>query len=151
MSRLIKNHQGLSFLSINITYGKEKISFNLLNELRVSEESINTELKLQPSKYGFCLLLHKKLLTQYELLCKQRKKLWGKLFYEAKETKGANGRLMSDDLAKAYVEKHKRYIEVTEACIKAKDDADTIYACIKSFEQRKDVIQTLSSNLRNEK
>jgi hypothetical protein len=150
MSKLIKNHGKAGFLQITIQYGDEKISFNLLKELAVSEETINSELKLQPSKYGFCLLLHKKLLTRYEQLCKERKRMWGKLFYMAKETKGSNGRLMSDDLAKAYVEKHKDYATLTKACIQAKDDADTIYACIKSFEQRKDVIQTLSSNIRSQ-
>lgn len=148
----IKKHNKLTFLNINIQYGDEKITLNLLSELRINPDQINDEIKRQPSKYGFLLLLHKKLLTRFEEIKTERKKVYGKLYMRAKETKQAStGRPMSDDLAKAWVESHKKYVDITMLCIKAKDDADTIFSCVRAFEQKKDLIQSLSSNIRNEK
>ena len=135
---------------ISIKYGSERVSFNLATELRIDINSINDELKKQPSYYGFCLLLHKKLLTRFETAKMQRTKMWGRLYKLAKSKNGSNGRLMSDDASKAWVECHAKYIKVTETCIKAKDDADQIYSCLKAFEQRKDLLQSISSNARNQ-
>jgi hypothetical protein len=145
-------HGKAAFLNIKIQYGEEKVAFNLYEELKISPEKINDELMRQPGYYGFLLLLHKKLLTEFERAKTKRNKTWGKLYLKAKEMKStATGRLFTDDMAKAYVEKHPEFLDITEACIVAKDNADTIYSCVKAFEQRKDLIQSISSNLRNEK
>ena len=50
-----------SLTNISIQYGKEKIKFNLYEELIVNESRINEELKNQPSYYGFLSLLAVKL------------------------------------------------------------------------------------------
>jgi len=147
----ISSYYKSDFTIINIRYGNERVSFNLMQEVRITPDIINDELKGQASKYGFCLMLHKKLLTEFERLKLRKNKIYGILFFKAKEQKGQMGRYFSDDLAKAWVEKHPKYQKACLACIKSKDDADAIYSCIKAFEQRKDLIQSLSSNIRNEK
>lgn len=134
---------------INIKYGKERVTFNLVEELKFNPDIINDDLKKQPIKYGFCLLIHKKLLTHWERLKAERKRVYGKLYFKAKERK-LNGRAYSDDLCKAWVEKHDDYIKATEACIRVKDWADQLFSCIRAFEQRKDLMQTISSNMRKE-
>jgi hypothetical protein len=148
----LSSYYSLPFTQLNIRYGNEKISFSLMSELKLTESKLNDELSKQASKYGFCLLLHKKLLTIFEQLKVQKNKVYGRLYFQAKDKKSqTTGRLFTDDMAKAWVEKHPRYIKAQLACIKAKDNADAIYACIKSFEQRKDLAQSIASNLRNEK
>ena len=147
----LKSHYRLPFTQIRIQYGKENITFSLLRELRLSEDIINEELKGQASKYGFCMLLHSKLKTRFEELKVEKNKIFGRLYFQAKERKSqATGRPFTEDMAKAWVEKHPKYIKACLACIKAKDNADAIYSCIKSFEQRKDLAQSISSNLRNQ-
>lgn len=136
-------------LNIKVRYGSELVHFNLATELRITEEKLNTQLKTQPGYYGFCLLLHKKLLSIFETKKMERKSVYGRLFLNAKENKTMNGRPYSDDSAKVYVESHKQFIAATTECIKAKDDADQLYACIRAFEQRKDLMQSISSNIRN--
>ena len=123
-----------------------------MKELRLDERVLNEEMKGQASKYGFCLLLVGKLKTIFEELKVEKDRTYGRLYFKAKEQKSTStGRYLSDDMAKAWVEKHPQYIKACLACIKAKDNVDTIYSCIKSFEQRKDLAQSISSNLRNEK
>lgn len=135
---------------VSIRYNGELVKFNLAKELRIMEHSINNEIKKQPTKYGFCLLIHKGLLTRFELLKSKRDKIYGRLFFKAKG-QSLRGRPLSDDLCKQWVLKHDQYIQVTRECIKAKDSVDKIYACIRAFEQRASLMQTISSNTRSEK
>lgn len=151
MPKKLFKYNNSKLTQITINYEGEKFSFNLFDELRIREEAfMNKDLQTQPSYYGFLMLLHKKLITQFEDLKNTRKKIYGELYFEAKGLT-LNNRPYSDDLCKAYVEKHKKFVNATSSCIKAKDQADTIYSCVKAFEQRKDLMQTLSSNTRREK
>ena len=146
----LRDHSKSQLNKINITLSGEHFKFNLFQELIIGEdEFLNDNLKTQPSYYGLLLVLHKKLLTSFEELKTERKRIYGKLFFKAKR-ETLNNRPLSDDLAKCWVEKHKEFIFISRQCIKAKDNADTIYACVKAFEQRKDLMQTLASNRRKE-
>jgi hypothetical protein len=137
---------------ITIKYGKETIRFNLAEELKVSEISLNSDLKKQPSKYGFALLVVGKLKTRFEELKTQRRQIRGRLYRRAKGMKlETTGRLMSDDHAKAWVESHPKFVRISRQCIRAKDAVDQMYAVVRAFEQRSNLIQTISSNIRNEK
>lgn len=150
MSKL-KEYQKSKVNRIKIQYGKETFEFNLFEELKINETIIDRELKEQPSHYGFILLLQKKLTTRFEDLKLERKKIWGELTIKAKSKMQQNTqRPYTDDMCKAWVESHKLYILASQNCIRAKDDADSIFACVKAFEQRKDLLQTISSNRRKE-
>lgn len=136
---------------ITIKYGKETITFNLAEELIITEAKLDKELKEQPSYYGFLLLFHKKLITKFEDLKLSRRRTWGKLtLLGKKKNQEGTSRAYTNDMVEAWVESHKDYIEASRLCIIAKDDADAIYAAVKAFEQRKDLLQTISSNLRKE-
>lgn len=135
---------------IRIKYGKETITFNLFEETRIDPERLDTEIKGMPSKYGFLLLLHKKLLTKFEEAKSYKDKIRGSIYLNSKGKTGKNNRLYSDDASKAYTEGHERYIQAKRNCIRIKNDADLIYSCIKAMEMRANLLQTLSSNKRKE-
>lgn len=145
----IKNYSKSGVNRIYIKFGNEKIRFNLWDELKIDERKIEHELKTQPSYYAFLTMLHKKLLTQFETLKLQRRKLAATLFLKAKESTH-QGRPLNDEMCKAKVEKNPKYLALCEQCIKAKDDADSVFAAVRGFEQRKDNLQTLSANRRQE-
>lgn len=151
MTKKLKQYNSSKLMEISITHKGEKFSFNLFEELKIRNEILmNGDLKTQSSYYGFLMLLHKKLLTTFEELKAERKRIYGVLFFKAKG-RVLNNRPLSDDLSKAWVEKNPKYLKATLNCIKAKDQADTILSCVRAFEQRKDLLQTLSSNVRKEK
>lgn len=152
MTKLDKYLIKTDLFQIIVIEGKKETTFNLARELKVSELQINEELKRQPSKYGFALFLHGKLKTNFEELKLERKKIRGRLYRKAKQTKvPSTGRPMSDDAAKAYVESHPQFLKISRRCIRAKDEADQMYSVVRAFEQRSNLIQSISSNLRNEK
>jgi hypothetical protein len=143
----LKGYGDLKVNNISIVYDGEKIRFNLFEEVSINENRLDQEIKSQPSLYAFLILIQKKLNTRFEGLKQERKKLYGQLFLRAKQRSHA-GRPYNDEMAKAWVESHKKYVTITSNCIKAKDEADVLYAAVRAFEQRKDLIQTLSSNNR---
>ena len=64
MKNLKKYSNSSSLMNIKIKYGEEIFKFNLKEELEINEDKINSELKEQPSIYGFLTLLHKKLMRR---------------------------------------------------------------------------------------
>ena len=52
-----------SVMDINITFGHEQFTFNLYDEITISEEKLNREVMDQPTAYSFLLMLSKKLLA----------------------------------------------------------------------------------------
>lgn len=151
MKRLFK-YRSSKINHVYIKFGNETINFNIFEEAKINEDDIEREIKSQPSKYAFLFVLHKKLLTKFETLRQNRQELYGKLYAISKgKVSKHTGRPFSDDLSKAWVESHSKYVKATKDCIAAKDAADILQGCVRAFEQRKDLIQTLSSNTRKER
>lgn len=146
-SSKLRKYSKLQVNNIRIVFGEDLIKFNLFTELKINEDKLDDEIKLQPAYYGFLVTVHKKLTTRFESLKQERKRLYSRLYLKAKK-KSSGGRPYNDEMAKAEVEINPQYVRITKNCIQAKDEADTIYAALKGFEQRKDLIQTLSSNNR---
>lgn len=147
MAKVLDSYNKSSLLRVKIKFNSEIIKFNLFKELKINDNILDTELLSQAKYYGFILMLFGKLKTQFELIKNDRKSLGSKLYVKYKK-EVVNGRPINDEVAKSKVLINKEYIQLTKDCIKAKDDVDTIYACMKAFEQRKDLLQTLSSNTR---
>ena len=135
---------------IRIRYGKERFIFNLYDEAKIDMEMLDSEIKGTPSKYGFLLLLHKKLLTQFEEAKIEKDRIWGTLYLASKGKIGSNNRPYNEDSCKAYADKHKNYIKAKFICIQIKQDADHIYSAIRTLEMKANLLQTLSSNKRKE-
>lgn len=136
---------------VRIRYKKEFIKFNLYDELQINENIISQELTEQPSYYGFLTLLHKKLTRIMEDLEMEKDKTYSRLYLSKKdEVNKSTSRPYPDDSCKAYALQHEEYISVYKKYTSAKEDAGIIGGCVKSFEQRKDILQTLSANNRKE-
>lgn len=148
MKRLSKYYKS-DLMNIQIVYGGKTYRFNLHEELKINEAIINSEIKSQPSSFAFISMLHKKLMEQFESLKQERKRTWATLYLRGKD-KFIGGRPYSDEMAKAYAEKHPRYKTITDQCIAVRTNADALYTCVISFIQRKDILQTLSANNRKE-
>jgi hypothetical protein len=136
---------------ISIQYGEEKITINVAREAKIDSNNIEDEIKRQPSNYGFLFMLHKRLLTEFEHLKLRRKSIFGELLAAAKRRTNSSGRPLSDNDAKAWVESNKKYIRISERCINKRDEADQVLGAVRALEQKKDLLQSLSANLRTER
>ncbi len=149
--KLSKYTKGSSLMNISIEYNGEKITFNMYEELQINENTINAELKEQPSYYSFIGMLHKKLIRQAAEKEKSSERLWAKAYTKIKgEIDPNTNRVTSNELAKEKANLDIKYKKGYSSYLVAKEQADTIGICLKSFEQRKDLIQTIAANLRRE-
>jgi len=140
-----------SINDITIKYGKETFNFNLVEELSINENKINEELKEQPSYYGFLLLLQSRLLTVKEDTQRQADSKYASKYLKASEKKNPNtGRNYSDKAAIQIALADEGYNLAVKRALQAKQDYNIITSCVRSFEQRAHLIQSLAANQRRE-
>lgn len=151
MGNPIARYRKSSINTISIRYGNETIIINVSRAAKISEDSLESEIKNQPSYYGFLFILHKRLLTRFEQLKLRRQQVYGQLLGKAKERKNSFNRPISDTAAEKWVKAHKKYIAASQDCINARDQADQVLGAVRAFEMRAALMQTLSSNLRKER
>ncbi len=138
-------------MDIFIKHGDEKFKFNLYEEIKIDESKISEDLTDQPTSYSFLTMLHKNLIKTFSDKELSEKRAWAKAYIHWKEQKNPETqRNYSDDLAKAKAELDAEYIKAQRETIEAKFDMSRIDACVRSYEQRKDILQTLSANSRRE-
>jgi hypothetical protein len=136
-------------MNILVTYGDEEFSFNLYEELSIEEDRINSEAQLQPSSYAFLNMLYKKLFRLNKQMEQRLEKKYKRLFLKYKKDKDPlSGKSMANDVAEAMTVVDREYQELLAECLEVEGQLMTIEVCVKGFEQRVNLIQTLSANLR---
>ena len=152
MGKIGRYASSSSLMDISIHFGDEKFRFNLFEELVVNENKINTELKEQPSAYGFISMLQKKLIRRMKDREREKDKIYGRLYLKYRgEIAEETQRYTSDDVAKQKVIISPEYQKALGELIEAEEEVGIITSCVRSFEQRSDLIQTIAANLRKER
>lgn len=149
--KLAENIKKTDILDISIRYGKEKISFNLVDELKINEARVNEEIKTQPSYFGFLSIL----MIRLDRLRNDKKaeinKTKARLFIKYKdELDPKTNRPLNNDLAEAKVETNEKYQKLLGEYHKIEEDWASIKSCVEAFQQRASLIQTISANHRLE-
>lgn len=138
-------------MQITINYGDETYSFNLNDELIVTEETVNREIKIQSNSYAFISMLHKKLLINKDKAEKEMEKRFSDIFIKYKEKiNPVTQRPYDKEYVTHIANANPGYQKRKDDFIEAKHQYETIGTCVKAFEQRAFLIQTLSANIRKE-
>jgi hypothetical protein len=141
-----------NLMNVNISYGDEDFNFNLNSELVIDENKIDNEIKVQPSAYAFLGMLHKKLIRRSKEAEKIMERKYHELFIKFKSEKDEEThKSLNNDMVKAKIIKNVTYDTLWDEFIEAEHQAMIIEVCVKSFEQRSNLLQTLSANIRKEK
>jgi len=148
-SQLIEYAWNSKIMEISIIYGKEKFSFNLNSEIIIDENRINEEIKEQPSAYGFLGMLLVKLERVMNDKKKEMEKAYSSMYIKYRsQVDETTNRNTSHDVAKEKATNSSKHQKAIEYYHQAKENYGTINHCVKSFEQRYPLIQTLSANIR---
>ena len=139
-----------ALMDISIKYGDENFSFNLFEELQINESLIMRELKNNPSSYGFLTMLHKKLIKKKKDTELEKDKLYASLHINAKKNTEIFGKVPNKEDIAQLVESDKKYQSIRERHNSDVHNCDIIEACVRAFEQRASLLQTISANLRKE-
>ena len=151
MSKLSKYASRSGLMDIKIQLGEEVFTFNLYEELAITEARINAELLTQPSSYAFVGMLHKKLLRSIDDRKLEATKAWSRAYLWWKNEKNDYDKPYSDDYCRAQADIDKEYLDAVAAWNDLKEKASVLEICVRSFEDRKDLIQTISANNRKER
>jgi hypothetical protein len=151
MSKLEKYASTSSLMDITIKFGKEIIKFNLYKEVSINDDDISGELIIQPKIYSFLLMAHKQLIKNHAEIELEANKAYNKAYIKYKTLNNpATSRPYPDEYAKAKAENNLKYLKLQRQSIDLKYQLNRIESCVRSFEQRKDILQTLSANRRKE-
>ena len=146
---LLKHAFNSELMNVIVKYGDETISFNLFAETIIDENIINREIHEQPSVYGFLGMLHKKLIRVELDLKRQMEKIYASMYIRHKELIDENtNRPTADQLAKEKATVSAKYQNAIKRYHNAKHESEIIEVCVRTFEQRQALIQTLSANIR---
>lgn len=136
-------------MNIEIVHNGEKIRFNLFEELSINEGKINQEIKEQPSYQGFLGVLLSHLERRYSDEKQSLKNIYSKYYEHFKSQKDeASGRALSNDRVDNLVTSKKKYMLQLKRVNKLKFEIGLVETCVSSFNSRKDLIQSLSANVR---
>lgn len=139
----------------NLVYKGETIKIDQYKECLIIEESLQQHLKNYPSVYSFVNTLHKRLISAYKLKEVSVEKLYAKLYIGYKKSKRSQyfkevGRFPTDDVAENFVKMNPKYIRAKTDLIKLEEDKMVLGSLVKALETKKELMQTLSANLRKE-
>jgi len=146
MSKLIKYAETSPIMDIKIKYNDQIFSFNLDAEVKVSENNIALHLKNQTRGYAFLAMLHKKLIIKVRDEQKAYNRIKGEEL--AKLTSGEGGAKWKAEAALASIPK---LVKMERAILELEESRDILEVTVRAFEMRKDLIQTLSANIRKER
>lgn len=130
---------------VNLKYGDELIKFNLAAEVKINLDMVEQELINQPTYYSFLIMLQSKLIRKFKDHQLEVRALFARKYESAKE-EGEN-----NELSRELAYSSEEYIEAHKTLNKYEQDMNDIIGCVKAFEQRKDLLQTLSANIRKER
>jgi hypothetical protein len=148
---LLKYSVESSLMDITIKYGKETFTFNLYQETKIALSSTQ-EAKTHPPAYAFLTMLNDNLTRKVSDKENEVKRLYSKLYLKYKERNNAKTqRPNSDDMARELVINNKTFQALEDELEKIRFDKNRIVSCVRAFEARQNLIQTIAANNRKEK
>lgn len=150
--KLLMRARKSSLMDISISYGGDRVKFNLYEELKINEKQINEEIINQPTYYAFLAVLAVKLNKRVNDLEKELNKLYSELFLEFKdELNPQTHKPHNNDTVEALINTDEEYQKMQNTYHKAIEDKQLLEVCVKAYEQRAHLLQSLNANVRKEK
>jgi uncharacterized membrane-anchored protein YhcB (DUF1043 family) len=137
-----------SVMDVKLEYNGKVYKFNLYKELKIDGNSTTNQLLTHTTSYAFVAMLHKKLIIRYKEASKALASNKNRLIpliknkYNMSSLKEAEAHLYKNN--KVIKEKEKELLRLEEV-------KDLMEVVVRSFEYRKDLLQTLSANIRKER
>lgn len=151
MRKLQNYAEKSSLMTISVERDGEIFKFNLFEEIQINEAAVSKELKSQPSSYAFLTMLHTELLRKLALSKVEEEKAYANAYLKNKRSiNSETNRPNSDDVAKAKAELDAKYLMSQRKVININANCSMVGNCVKAFEQRASMLQTLSANKRKE-
>jgi len=144
MSKLSKYSAESNIMNVEIEYNGESFKFNLDRELRIKDSNRDNEIRNHARSYAFLCMLNVKLTVVVKELHKELKSTFAKRLTKLRESSN------SVKEAELGVYNDKFYVAKQSEVTRAEELKQIIEVSVRAFEERKDLLQTLSANTRRE-
>lgn len=131
---------------ISVKYKGKIVTINIIKELSIDENIINSQLKNIPSSYAFLCLLRDNLIKKRDALEREKNIAYSKawLFYKESDNR------LNNDTANHKAMVNPKYLSIEERYLKAVHKANKLISICRAYESRERIIQTLSANIRKQ-
>lgn len=128
-----------------IRHNGKKYLIDLNEELRIDENVIDSSLRKSPSNYALLVMVRDKLLYERDTLSKEKDIAYSKAWLYYKESGN-----MSNETASHKAELNKAYQGCLERYQKAEYKANKLISICRAYENRENILRTISANLRKQ-
>ena len=144
MKKLANYAKTSSIMDLKIEFDGKVYAFNLDEELRISEDSLNTEVKTHVRSYAFLAMLHKKLSIKLQDEQQHFKRVSDKKFEQLSKTQE------KVTFAKAMLSNDKTLVLMQKKLDQMNELKEYLGIAVSAYAIRKDLLQTLAANTRIE-
>lgn len=131
---------------LKVRYQGKIIRINITKELSIYESIINSQLKDSPSNYAFLCMLKNKYIKERDKLDREKEIAYSEawLYYKSSDSK------MNNDTANHKANTNKKYISIYNKWQKISNIAENLISICRAYENRENILRTISANLRKE-
>jgi hypothetical protein len=133
-------------MNVKVKYNKQVFEFNLNEELKINENNLNTNIKGHTRSYAFLCMLHVKLIMKH----RDQSKLVKRMKDDLMVTYKPKYKTVTEAEAVMY-KKNPKLREMEDEMIHIEELKEVIQVSVRAFEARKDLLQSISANVRREK
>lgn len=131
---------------LKIKRGNSIYRVDLTSELRISEDTINSQLKNAPSSYAYLCTLRDKAIYERDRAEKEKDRAFSKSYLYYRDIPG-----MNNEKATHMANLNANYISKSDIHMKLSLKASQLISACRAYEERGRILQTLSANIRKEK
>lgn len=128
-----------------IRHNNKKYKVDLNEELKIDENIIDSSLRKSPSNYALLVLVRDKLIYERDTLEKEKDQAYSKAWLYYKESGN-----LSNEAASHKAEMNKAYQGCLERYQKAEYKANRLISICRAYENRENILRTISANLRKQ-
>lgn len=132
--------------TLKVKFQGKVLDINLNKELSINENLIDSQLKDSPSSYYILCSLRDKYIKQRNSLAREKEAAYSQLWIYYKDS---NER-WNNDYVTNKVLSSKKYGSICERYIKAEAKANQFISLCRAYENRDNIMRTISANLRKQ-
>lgn len=149
IGELIKDLDGSLEVGVRLANGRTKV-FNLLDELAVSEETLNEDFSDQASKYAWWSVVAESAKGLRDELEVEVDVAESRADRKVREDLEMEGTKITESLVKSRIKLDEDYLSALRAYNASKRNAAVLERLLRSFEHRKEMLISFGAHLRNE-
>lgn len=130
---------------LKITYRGKVYKIDLDKELSIDENMVNQSLRKSPSNYALLTMVRDRLVFKRDKLEKEKDQAYSKAWLYYKESGNVN-----NETATHKAESNKAYQGALKRWLRADYEATRIISICKAYENRENILRTISANIRKQ-